>query len=190
MASARLKFRRGFKTEAASLAHEVRLELELRPRDPLDPLALAAHLAIPLVPLTAMRDVAPEAVKHFCGVETSVFSAVTVFAGVERRIIYNDRHAPTRQASTIVHELSHALLLHPPHAALDAGTGCRVWHDEIENEANYLAGVLLVTDVAAVHIVRTGMATEDAARTYGVSRQMITYRINVSGARTRASRLH
>lgn len=189
MGTAQAKFRRGFKTEAAALAKEIRLELSLQPRDPLDPITLAAHLAVPLMPLTAMRDAAPEAVEHFCRVERGVFSAVTVFAGTERLIVYNDQHAPTRQASTIVHELSHALLLHPPHAALDAGTGCRVWNDEIENEANYLAGVLLVTDIAAVHIVRTAMPIEDAARTYGVSRQMITYRINVSGARTRASRL-
>ena len=101
--------------------------------------------------------------------------------------MYNDAHASVRQSSDITHELAHALLMHPPHAAVDAATGCRVFHGEIEREAEYLSGVLLVPDASAVTIVRTGQDVSDAARHFGVSRRMVVYRINISGARQRGT---
>jgi hypothetical protein len=47
-------FRRGFKTEANSIALEVRGELGLRPFDPLDPHVLAEWLEIPIWTLSEM----------------------------------------------------------------------------------------------------------------------------------------
>ena len=43
-----------------------------------------------------------------------MFSGVTVFRGPRRTIVFNDAHAPGRQANDIGHELSHGLLLHTP----------------------------------------------------------------------------
>lgn len=186
MGGAAPKFRRGFKSEATALATEVRRELGLSPRDALDPLHLALHLEIPVLPMTALRETAPDAVAHFGGVEKGAFSAVTVFQGSARLIVYNDEHAVARRTSTIAHELSHALLMHPPHTAVDLGTGCRIWHEQIENEADYLAGALLITDAAAVQIVRSKTPFALAAQTYGVSAQMVQYRVNMTGARRRA----
>src|SRR5579859_3730759 len=42
--------RRGFKKEANEIALEIRAELGLGPRAPLDPWKLAQHLLIPLIP--------------------------------------------------------------------------------------------------------------------------------------------
>lgn len=182
-------FRRGFKAYAQKLADEIRSELALGVMDRLEPDILARHLEIPLLPLSAIRDQCPDSVDHFCYVETRAFSALTVFNGPARLIVFNDSHAPTRQANSIVHELAHGLLQHAPHAALDDLTGCRIWRDEIELEANYLAGALLVPDRAAVSIVRNRTQLDLAASAFGISRQLLEYRINVTGARTRASRL-
>lgn len=182
------QFRRGFKAHANELAAEVRSELNLRPLDQLMPKTLAAHLEIPLMRLTALRVRAPEAVEHFCSVESGAFSAMTIFDGSRRLIVYNDSHPDSRLANSISHELSHGLLLHPAQVALDAA-GCRVWDTVIENEANFLAGALLVTDTAAVNIARQGIPVHEAARMYGVSPKLITYRLNVTGARRRAGRV-
>jgi len=157
--------------------------------DRLDPMALAEHLAIPVLALSFFLNECSDAVSHFSRVESGAFSAVTVFDGARRSVIYNDVHQSGRQSSDIVHELSHGLLGHSPHIGVDGNTGCRIWHDEIEAEADFLAGALLVPEWAAVQIVRRRMSQGSAARDFGVSLRMIDYRINVTGARSRAARI-
>jgi Zn-dependent peptidase ImmA (M78 family) len=179
-----MPFRRGFKVESNSIAREIRAELALAPAAPLNPWRLGEHLAVPIVGLSAMADACPEAVRHFTIVDSAAFSAVTVFKGTARMIVHNDRHSNGRQASNLAHELSHALLLHPPSPAL----GCRDWDPALEDEANWLGGTLLIPDEAALLIVRRGMTFEEAARSYGVSIPMVKFRVNVSGARLRIQR--
>ena len=179
--------RRGFKTEARDLARDVRVQMGLTQTSPLDPWRLAEWLSIPVKGLSAFDGDADHAVEYFSGAGRSVFSAVTIFDGATRLIVHNDSHSPGRQASNVTHELAHALLLHPPTPALDE-RGCRYWNTEIEEEANWLSGVLLVPDEAAISIVRKGIAREEAASYYGVSKQMITFRVNVSGAEKRVKR--
>lgn len=179
--------RRGFKTEARDLARDVRVELGLTQIAPLSPSRLADYLSIPVVGLSVFERDAEYAVEYFSGSGRSVFSAVTIFDGAKRLIVSNDSHSPGRQASNVTHELAHGLLLHPPTPALDK-RGCRYWNHEIEEEANWLSGVLLVPDEAAISIVRLGIDRDVAATYYGVSKQMITFRVNVSGARKRVNR--
>src|SRR5256885_12426 len=125
--------RRGFKTEANSIAREVRTELGLGAKDPLDPWALAAHLCIDLLPLINLSNAVPEAVRRLAMRGPSTFSAVTVFYGTKRLVVYNDSHSIRRQGSDIAHELAHALLLHPPTPSIDSGA--RDWNPEQEAEA-------------------------------------------------------
>jgi Zn-dependent peptidase ImmA (M78 family) len=176
--------RRGFKTEANDIAREIRAELGLRDIEPLDPWKLAAALEIQVVPLSQFRQDAPRAYRLFRLVDRDSFSAVTVFDGMERMIVYNDAHSRGRQASDIAHELAHALLQHPPAPVLDH-RGCRNWDPELEEEANWLAGVLLITEDAALTIVRNGLSLEEVTARYGVSKQMVQFRVNMTGARRR-----
>jgi Zn-dependent peptidase ImmA (M78 family) len=182
-----MALRRGFKTETNDIAREVRDELGLAAEDPLDPWKLARHLAIPVTPLSALAEEAPHGVRHFQLVDSSRFSAVTVFVGSNRFIIHNDAHAQGRQASDVGHELAHGLLLHPPVPALDS-TGCRNWDGVVEEEANWLAGALLVSEEAAVVLARQGTPVAEAAAIYGVSEKLMDWRLNVTGARIRAAR--
>jgi len=173
--------RRGFKTEAESFAIELRDELGLRKTDPLDPWRLAQHLEIPIRTLSESGITAPFAAKYFAEEGDSQFSAVTVFRGTARIIVHNDAHSRARQASDIAHELSHALLGHPPAQALDE-RGCRLWDQTIEEEANWQAGTLLVPAPAAWLVAARKYTIEQAAHYYGVSEQMMRYRVNVTGA--------
>jgi Zn-dependent peptidase ImmA (M78 family) len=180
-------YRRGFKSDANGTAREVRAELGLRALDRLDPWSLAAHLEIPVVPLSASDRDAPFAVRHFTEIDPGAFSAITVFYGHRRHIVHNDSHMAGRQASNVTHELSHALLHHQPTPALD-DRGCRLWNQNIEDEAQWLAGALLLTEDAALWLVREGISVYAAAEHFGISEQMVTYRLNVTGARTRVAR--
>ena len=180
--------RRGFKSEANAIAREVRAELALSPRSPLDVWRLAEHLEIPVIPLSSLRKAAPDAARLFLNGGEEMFSGVTVFRGPNRTIVFNDAHDPGRQANDVGHELSHGLLLHVPSTAID-GRGCRVWDKEAEAEANWLSGALLVPEEAAIHIVWRGWSMREASTRYGVTPTMIKYRTNVTAARKRVQRM-
>lgn len=182
-----MAFWRGFKSAAHAISVEVRGELGLSPLDRLDPLALAAHLAIPVISLSSMRAAGVEAADYFLSVNEGAFSAVTVFRGNARVIVHNDAHASGRQASDVAHELAHALLHHPPAPAFGDG-GCRDWNENHEDEANFLGGALLVTEETALDVVRRRMSEQDAARAYAVSPTLMRWRINATGARKRVHR--
>ncbi len=180
-----MKLRWGFKAEANAIARDLRRELRLRDTDPLDPWRLASHLEIPIIDLTALRDEAESAVTRFTRSDREAFSAVTVFRGHRRIVVVNDAHSRGRQASNIAHELAHSLLWHEPSPALGAD-GVPEWNAEQEEEAQWLAGALLVSDEAALNIVRRRLSLTDAAQIYGTSVDMVRGRINVTGARKRA----
>jgi hypothetical protein len=182
-----MALRRGFKAEAERTAHEVRAELGLTPVDPLDPRRLATHLEIPVQPLAFVEDEVPAAVWHLRRLEPGTVSALTIVGGTGWLILHNDGHSPARQASDIMHELSHALLLHPAAPPLDE-LGRRRWNATVEQEAAWLGGALLVPQPAAVRIARQRIPPAVAAGAYGVSEQLMRWRLQVTGATKRAER--
>jgi IrrE N-terminal-like domain len=180
--------RRGFKAEAGRLAIRVRTELGLGERDRLDLEKLSKNLEVPVVSLSSLSPTCGDHVRQLTHTDPGAFSAVTVPCGGKKKIIlHNDRHSVPRQRSNVTHEFSHILLEHPMTLPLDE-SGCRRIDRDVEDEANWLAGVLLIPDAAAVHVVRSGLAEDEACEFYGVSRQMLTFRINKSGARVRVAR--
>ena len=184
-----MKLRHGFKAEAERIALEVREELDLDATEPLDPSKLAAHLAIPVVCLEDMASwgVNPRSIRRL-GVEApEEFSACTIFCGTRRLIIENRAHAATRRSNSLCHELAHAILEHEPAPVRDA-SGTRVWNAEMESEADWLSGVLLVPRRAALRLARQSVPVELGAATYGVSPALLEWRLNHSGVRTQVSR--
>jgi hypothetical protein len=173
-----MTLRRGFKSEASWFARALRLELGLRPHDPLCPWTLAKHLAIPVIPISDLRPFAPEAVLALMTRGRDWFSAATIFVGRHgrRRVIcHNDGNAKTRQASDIAHELSHALLGHTAAEMFE--------RDPIaEEEAQWMGPALLVSDEAAVRIAQQGLSIPAAAHAFSVSDQLMRMRLNVTAA--------
>lgn len=110
-----------------------------------------------------------------------------VATSTRRTIVHNDAHSLGRKASDLTHELSHAVLLHDPTPALD-DRGCRLWNQSVEDEAQWLAGAMLLTEDAALYIVRKGISVTAAAQHFEISEQMVTCRLDVTGARTRVAR--
>jgi Zn-dependent peptidase ImmA (M78 family) len=101
--------------------------------------------------------------------------------------VHNDAHTIGRQANNVAHEISHGLLQHPPTPALD-DRGCRNWNKDVEDEAAWLGAALLVSEEAALAVVRQRLPIDEAADQYGVSPELMTMRINVTGARARVQR--
>jgi Zn-dependent peptidase ImmA (M78 family) len=182
------KLRRGFKTEANAYAKEFRAELGIEAHAPLCPRQLAEHLAIPVVPLSQYQNTISDAVHYLTVKDVKSFSAVTVFYGRRRLIVHNDAHDPLRQAANIAHELSHGILQHPQTEPFNE-YGCRNLNREYEDEANWLGPALLISQEAALYIVRTGMTIDESIKYYGASKEVINMRINVTGARNRLKHL-
>lgn len=179
-----MALRRGFKTEANSLAVALRTELRLDAHAPLCPWKLAKHLEVPVHSLSDVEPLEPVAVRYLRTKGKHAFSAVTIFVGRHgrRRVIFhNDGHATSRQTANLAHELAHAILGHPPTPPFA--------HDPVaEEEAKWLGPALLIPDDAALHIVRTKMPEPEALSLYGVSPALLRMRLNVSAARKRISR--
>ena len=175
-----MALRHGFKAEANRLAVQMRKELGIAPSAPLAPARLAEHLMIPIK--TFSSAIAEDSrVGVLLDPEKEAVSALTVHLGSRRVIWVNDSHEPARQNSSVNHEAAHALLQHPPGPALDV-RGCRHWDGEVEEEADWLAGNLLITNEAAWSITRRRMTKDSAMLQYGVSDKMLTWRLNMSGA--------
>jgi Zn-dependent peptidase ImmA (M78 family) len=146
--------------------------------------AVCAYFDIRLI---CLSDLAADC--DFLGPDQSSFSAMTVPCGITTAIVHNDTHHPYRQRSNICHELAHCFLGHACTPPL-LENGDRAHDGSVEAEANWLSGNLLISNQAADHIVRNGL-TAQAQGLYGVSLQMLTYRLRMSGAhRIQQRRMH
>jgi len=173
--------RRGFKAQAERFALALRAELGLKLTDRLDCFALAAHLEIPVVALPDLRqDGASGASIARLMAHNSGFSALTICAGTRRLIVYNPRHPTTRRANSVVHEVSHIILEHPPAPTIGEG-GCRYWDARLEDEADWQAAALLVPRDGIFTLVRAGGGLSDGAEHFGVSPALFRWRVNTTG---------
>jgi IrrE N-terminal-like domain len=177
--------RRGFKTEAKKLALEVRAELNLDAYGRFDPYALALEYGIPVYSLTELAEdqEAGRAVAHYAGDRASALSAVLVPLGAKRLIVENDLHAPVRRRNSISHEMSHIILEHEFSYVLLTSNGCRAIDREKEQEADWLAGELLIPYAAAERAARLDQTDEQVAQVFDVSTRLAAMRMNYSGAR-------
>lgn len=177
-----IQLRRGFKAEAETYALDFRRELVLAPTAPLDMFRLAEHLEIPVFALSELgSEMVDENFELLTVQFNSPLSALTMYRGTRRAIVYNDRNAPTRQQSDLGHELAHAILGHPA-SELTNETGGRHYNVVLEAEANCLSSVMLVPRGAAVKIAQSGVRIETAATQYNISVAMMRMRLNQSGA--------
>lgn len=174
---------RGFKAQANRIAVGLRRQVGLAAQEPIDVYALAAHLGIAVVPLSVFKETCGAEVSQLTTRDAGAFSASLIsFGDGNRMVIFNHEHSPVRQNSDIAHELGHALLAHPLEI-LPGLVDCRDFDPDLENEANHLAGYILVPNEAARRIAMSGMPLDLAQSKYGVSRQMLDWRLNMSGAR-------
>ena len=174
--------RRGFRKEAEDYALEFREELGLEEYQPIDPFRLAEHLAVPVYALSEHPTIPLEIKRYFQGTGNSIFSATTLVDGIYNEIIYNDFQHLNRQRSNITHELAHIILGHPPKPTFLNGS-CRNFDSLLETEASQLGCTLLVPKVAALYAIEEFTEIRDAAKHYGVSQDLLKYRIRITNAK-------
>jgi Zn-dependent peptidase ImmA (M78 family) len=112
------------------------------------------------------------------------WSAISCSVRGQNIVIYNPRHSPGRQASDIAHELAHIILDHEPGKIVlsqDGGMIMRSYDQKQEEEANWLGWTLLLPREALVHAAKAKLTTLQIAERYGVSEQLVEYRLRMTG---------
>ena len=177
------EFKRGFKKKCEEMVSKARGDLGLSRYAPFDPFIYAELLGIQCVPVSELaRDGCPEeSLAHVAGAGRRDFSAVTIRKGMRCLIVYNDNNDPERQKSDVAHELAHVLLEHEAGPLFGLG-GCRDVDDLREKEAAWLGAALLVPEHVALSVARQRLAVEDAAERFGVSEEIMRWRVNATGA--------
>lgn len=179
-----MAFARGFKTWCENTSKGLRKELRLGPSDPIDTRALAAHLGVVVWNAEEVPGVDSEALETLLVEDPDSWSALTVRAAGQSVVIMNSTHTGGRPASNLAHELAHLILDHTAARVDVSEDGFLVLQSfdrQQEDEANWLAGCLLLPRSALLVAVKAKTPNEEIAREFGVSTQMVQYRLNVTG---------
>jgi hypothetical protein len=126
----------------------------------------------------------PEGMKgHFTGQASGRWSGLsTRLDDGSDLIIYNAAHAETRVRATLMEEYFHLRLKHPRShiRLLSDGSGERTHDSEVEREAYGSGAAALVPFCALRELMADGAYSNDIARHFGVSDQLVRYRMKVT----------
>lgn len=122
--------------------------------------------------------------------DTTEFSAIVAIVQGYKMILYNDNNSPARQESDIMHELAHILCEHRGDCLqLNSDISLRVHDASHEQEAKWLGAALQIPEKGIFDHVRAGRTSEEIAKIYGASLQMVNFRRNTLAIDKRISYL-
>lgn len=176
--------RRGFKAWCERASLEYRRSLRVPLAYPLDPRRLADLLGVLVTTPEAIPGLSRETVVQLTEVDRDSWSAVTISHNGKRLVILNSGQSVARQANSLAHELAHIILNHTTDRAVlsDEGLLFRGSYDAgQEEEAAWLAGCLLVPRGGLLTASRQRADHPYLAKRFGVSRDMIAWRLRVTG---------
>ncbi|MYI06919.1 MAG: ImmA/IrrE family metallo-endopeptidase [Gemmatimonadetes bacterium] len=183
--------RRGFKSWCETASRDYRSQLGLGLADRLEPRDLAHHLGVLVLTPQELPGLSNRAIVQLTKVDPRSWSAATVAARGRHLVVLNSAHAPTRQRNSLTHELAHVVLNHRPANARVSEEGFlfRDHYDaEQEEEADWLAGALLLPREGLLSAYRRTSSSEVIGRIYGVSTKLVDWRLRMTGILTQARR--
>ncbi len=171
---------RGFKAEAERIAEKVREEMGLRPSDALDAVELARHVGADVRCADELTTRAK--LETLEEIQPGAFSACTFTINRRHVVVYSPLASEGRTQSDIAHEVAHILLDHKVKTVETIG-GHRFFtcDPDEEQEANWLAGCLLLPRKLLFGAAKRGLDVQAIAETYGVSEQMAAFRVRTTG---------
>jgi Zn-dependent peptidase ImmA (M78 family) len=160
----------------------------LQPHDRLAIRDLAQHLKVEVFSADELIDRAK--IEELNKLQPGAFSAVTFHLPGGRTVVaYNPCSESPRTHSDIAHELAHILLDHNVRELQQLGGHTFLTCDpEQEEEANWLAGCLLLPRTLLLKEIFAGADAATIAARHEVSLTMAQYRLNASGVLLQARR--
>ena len=154
------------------------------PDAPLSAFSLAADLGITVWNEGDVSGVSGDDIRQLCITDSESWSAFTMRVEDCHLIVYNSAQSTPRQNSVVMHELAHIMLGHELTSASITEDGHFVptsYNQDQEDEADWLAGTLLLPRPSLLQIRYRRVSDMEAMETYMVSQQMLTWRIRMTG---------
>jgi Zn-dependent peptidase ImmA (M78 family) len=178
--------RRGFKAEAERLATQVRDKIGLGQHRPLDIDALAQHVGAQLRMADELTTLSK--LQELEALQPGAFSACTFDLGTRKIIVISPLATKERQRSDASHEASHLLLNHSVKEVEQlGGLSFFTCDPDEEQEANWLAGCLLLPRELLLRSLKHGLDAAAIAEANAVSLQMANFRLRTTGAERQAA---
>ena len=177
-------FRHGFKAQSERRSVEIRKRFGLQSDAPLIARQVATDYGILVWTEADIKGVSNDDLVHLTVTDQESWSAFTMRVGENHLIVVNSSQSVPRQNSVIMHELSHILLGHGLTSAGLTADGHFVptsYNQDQEDEADWLAGTLLLPRPALLRIRSLGMTDSQARKIYQVSDQMMKWRFRMTG---------
>jgi Zn-dependent peptidase ImmA (M78 family) len=172
--------RRGFKADAERLAASVRKKIGKRPSAYVDAVELARHAGAEVRRADELTSLAK--LEQLEELQPGAFSACTFTFGERHIVVYNPLATPGRTQSDIAHEVAHLLLKHSVKTVETIGGVSFFSCDpDEEQEANWLAGCLLLPRPLLLNATKRGMDCAAIAEAYNVSEAMAAFRLRTTG---------
>ena len=179
-----MKFRHGFKSQCERRSVEFRRQLGLQQTQPLSADQLASNLGVTVWSVLDVAELDGHDVSVLTDESDDSWAALTMRIGTENLVIYKPVSSHGRRNNVIMHELAHIILGHELSDAciMNDGSLAPGNFDQIqENEADWLAGTLLLPRPALVSIRRRGIPDHKACEQYMVSHDMLVWRVRMTG---------
>ena len=172
------------------MAAEARSELGLGDFDPLDPWSYALRLNVLVLPIAGL-DLCDADRRQLLATDSRSWSGLTLREAGYTAVVLNEAHPMPRQRSTLMHELAHVQLRHVANRVDVATNGLLLVSDysvEQEEEANWLAGALLLPRAALLRVHAAGRTTEHICEQFGVSEELCKWRLRMTGILVQVAR--
>lgn len=160
-----------------------------RDDEPLDPFVLAAYVGLLVVDFSQIEGLSEQARLHLLGEGAKDWSGGTFTRPLpngRQLVILNPKHGHQRHHATLMEEVCHVFLGHKANKleitkTNDQGKIVARDYDESDEEEAYSVGAAALVPYAGLQrFVTMGRNTFQIAQHFGVSRQLIIYRLQIS----------
>jgi len=177
-------FRRGFKSQCERRSVEFRRELGLKNTEALSSTALANKLQVTVRSTNDVHGIDTNTLSVLNDETDDSWSAFTLRVKTSNLVVYKPVSSVARVNSVIMHELSHIILGHQLAQACvyqDGSLAPGNFDQDQEDEADWLAGTLLLPRAALLSIRRNRLTDVAACKKYQVSQSMLNWRVRMTG---------
>lgn len=176
--------RHGFKAQCERRAVELRKKFGLPPESGLSAAAVAADRGVTVWSTEDVPGVAKKDIDQLTIADPSSWSGFTMLIAGRHLVLINPAQSLARRNSVTMHELAHIELGHALTNAGITADGMLVpgtFNREQEDEADWLAGAMLLPRPALLWMRRRKLSDDDASDHFSVSMEMLKWRIRMTG---------
>ena len=179
-----MTFKRGFKSQCEKRSVELRKQLGLPPTSPLKARELAEHIGVKVWSMNDIEGLSDDDLLQLTVNDPDSWSAFTLRFDSKHLVVYNPIQSSARENSVCMHELAHIILGHQLHDANLSEDGHLVpsnYSQDQENEADWLAGTLLLPRPALLSVRKRRLSDAEIKEEFLVSDHMLLWRFRMTG---------